>query len=81
MCLAVPGKVESIEGTGLAATGRVSFAGVRREVSLACVPEVKIGDFVMVHVGLALSIVDAEEARRVFEYLEEMGLLAQELGP
>ena len=81
MCLAVPGRVESIEGSGLAAAGKVSFAGVRREVSLACVPEVKVGDYVMVHVGLALSIVDPDEAQRVFRILDEMGLLAPELGP
>jgi hydrogenase expression/formation protein HypC len=74
MCLAVPGKVVSIdpEGPGLL-TGQVEFGGVTREVCLACTPEVKIGDFVLVHAGLSLGIVDEEEARTTFDYLAEIG--------
>ena len=56
----------------LTRTGRVSFDGLVKEVSLACVPEAQVGDYVLVHVGLALSIVDEAEARRVFEYLKEI---------
>ncbi len=79
MCLAVPGKVLSVAGDDLISrTGRIDFSGVVREVSLACVPEVKVGDYVMVHVGMAISVVDEEEAREVFEYLTRIGELASE---
>jgi hydrogenase expression/formation protein HypC len=78
MCLAVPGQITSIiEGEPLARSGRVSFGGIVKEVSLAYVPEARIGDYVIVHVGFALSIVDAEEASKVFEYLEQMGELGE----
>lgn len=76
MCLAVPGKLLSIAGEDpLQRAGRVSFGGVVKEVNLACVPEAKVGDYVIVHVGLAIGIVDAEEAARTFEYLRQMGEL------
>ena len=77
MCLAVPGKLTSTNGEGLERTGRVSFGGVIKEVSLAYVPEAKIGDYVIVHVGFALSTVDETEAQRVFDYLEELGELGE----
>jgi hydrogenase expression/formation protein HypC len=78
MCLAIPGKVLSIEGTDdLTRTGRVSFGGVVKEVNLAYVPEARVDDYVIVHVGFALSIVDEDEANRVFEYLREMDELAE----
>lgn len=77
MCLAVPGKIISIQGDDLNRMGRVSFSGVVKEVSLAYVPDAEIGDYVIVHVGFALSKVDAEEAQRVFRYLEEMGDLEE----
>jgi hydrogenase expression/formation protein HypC len=74
MCLAVPGKIISIGSEEpLERTGRVSFGGVVKEVCLAYVPEAQIGDYVIVHVGFALSIVDEAEAARTFEYLEQMG--------
>lgn len=73
MCLAVPGKLISSSGEGLNRTGRVSFNGVVKETSLAYVPEAQLGDYVIVHVGFALSIVDADEAQRVFSYLADMG--------
>lgn len=79
MCLAVPGKIESITGEDLARMARVSFSGVIREVSLAYVPEAEIGDYVLVHVGFAISKIDEEEAQKVFEYLVAMGE-AGELG-
>jgi hydrogenase expression/formation protein HypC len=73
MCLAIPGKVTSISGDDpLLRSGKVDFGGVLREVSLAYVPEVKVGDYVIVHVGFALSRVDEAEANQVFEYLREM---------
>lgn len=81
MCLAVPGKLLSVSGEDpLERTGRVSFGGVIKEVSLACVPEAKPGDYVLVHVGMALSVVDEAEARQVFEYLRQMEQL-EEVGP
>ncbi len=73
MCLAIPGKVTSISGDDpLMRSGKVDFGGVLKEVSLAYVPEVKVGDYVIVHVGFALSRVDEAEAKQVFEYLREM---------
>jgi hydrogenase expression/formation protein HypC len=84
MCLAIPGKVESITGADpLTRMGRVNFGGVIKEACLAYVPEVQVGDYVIVHVGFALSKVDEAEARKVFEYLEQMDELAelQEGGP
>ena len=78
MCLAVPGKILSIEGTDpVFRTGRVSFGGIIKQIHLAYVPEAKIGDYVLVHVGFAISIVDEAEAQQVFEYLQQMGELAE----
>ncbi len=77
MCLAVPGKVISVSGADEVRTGRVSFGGVVKEVNLAYVPEAKIGDYVMVHVGFAISVVDETEAAQVFEYLKQMGELGE----
>lgn len=57
--------------------GRVSFGGIVKEVNLACVPEAKVGDYVIVHVGLAISTVDPDEAERTLEYFREMGELAE----
>lgn len=76
MCLAVPGKVLSIAGDDpYLRSARVSFAGVVKEVSLACTPEAKVGDHVLVHVGVAISTVDAQEAEETFRYLQQMGEL------
>lgn len=81
MCLAVPGRVLSIEGSDpLLRTGRVDFAGIVKEVNFCCVPEAVVGSYVLVHVGMAISVIDEAEARQVFEYLREMGDLAEELG-
>lgn len=77
MCLAIPGKLISTNGEGLERTGRVQFGGVIKEVSLAYVPEAIPGDYVIVHVGFALSTVDETEAQRVFAYLEELGELGE----
>jgi hydrogenase expression/formation protein HypC len=77
MCLAVPGKVLSVAGDDpLALHGQVDFAGVRKEVSLAFTPEVKVGEYVLVHVGFALSVVDEDEAQKIFATLAEMDELA-----
>ena len=84
MCLAIPGKIESISGDDpLTRMGKVNFGGIRKESCLAYVPEAKVGDYVIVHVGFALSRLDEDEAQKVFEYLkqiEELGEL-HENGP
>lgn len=77
MCLAVPGKITSIsEDDPVLRTAKVSFGGVLKDVSLAYVPEAQVGDYVIVHVGFALSKLDEDEAQRVFDYLKE----TEELG-
>ena len=78
MCLAVPGKILNIEGSDpLLRSGKVDFAGVVREVNLSCVPEAGIGDYVLVHVGFAIGTIDEQEAQQVFEYLRQIGELAE----
>ncbi len=78
MCLAVPGKIISIEGEDpVLRSGKVSFGGIVKQVNFSCVPEAKVGDYVLVHVGFALSVVDEKEAEQVFEYLRQMGDLAE----
>jgi hydrogenase expression/formation protein HypC len=78
MCLAIPGKVVSISGDDpVTRMGRIDFSGVIKQVSLAYVPEVVVGDYVIVHVGFALSKVDEAEAQIVFEYLRQMGELGE----
>ncbi len=78
MCLAVPGRVIEIEDDPLGLRrAKVDFAGVRKQVCLAYTPEAKVGDYVMVHVGFSLSVVDEEEAQRIFETLREMEQLGE----
>jgi hydrogenase expression/formation protein HypC len=73
MCLAIPGKIRSIENEDpVLRAGKVDFGGVAREVNLAYVPEAQVGDYVIVHVGFAISKLDEEEAMQVFSYLQEM---------
>ena len=79
MCLAVPGKIletEDCEGNRIA---KVQFGGITRPVYLNFVPDAAVGDYVVVHVGFAISRIDAEEARRTYELLEQMGVLEGEL--
>jgi len=76
MCLAVPGKVIEIVGDDpLLRAAKVSFAGVIKLISLTCVPEAEVGDYVLVHVGVAISVVDQQEAEETFKYLRQMGEL------
>ena len=79
MCLAIPGKVLDKTERGGTLQGRVDFGGVIRQVQLDFVPEVEVGEYVIVHVGFALSRLDAEEAERTLEMLKEMGALDEEL--
>jgi hydrogenase expression/formation protein HypC len=84
MCLAIPGKIISISGRDpLERTGRIDFGGIIKEASLAYVPESVVGDYVIVHVGFALSRVDEAEAEKIFEYVRQMESLAElkETGP
>src|SRR5690349_16203127 len=77
MCLAIPGKVTCIHGEdSLTRMGKIDFGGILKEACLAYVPEARVGDYVIVHVGFALSRVDEDEAHQVFEYLKQM----EELG-
>ncbi len=78
MCLAVPGKVLEVEDSGPNRVAKVQFGGITRQAYLDFVPEAGVGDYVIVHVGFAISRVDAEEAARTYELLEQMGLLAEE---
>ena len=78
MCLAVPGKILNITGDEpITRMGRVSFGGIIKEVNLAYVPEAAVGDYVIVHVGFAISTLDQQEADRVFEYLRQMDELQE----
>jgi len=79
VCLAVPGRILSIAGDdALMRTGRVDFGGVVKEIHLAYVPEAVPGDHVLVHVGVAITVLDEAEARRVFEALDALGEVAEE---
>ena len=81
MCLAVPGKIletEEREGNRIA---KVQFGGITRQAYLNFVPEAQIGDYVIVHVGFAISRLDAAEAARTYQLLESLGVLEGELPP
>jgi len=82
MCLGVPGRITQMSEVAGMPIGKVDFGGVSRDVCLAYVPEAQLGEYVIVHVGFAISIVDADEAERTLEILRTMGdLLDQELSP
>ena len=82
MCLAIPGKIVAINGQldETFRTAKVSFGGILKEVNLCMLPEAKVDDYVLVHVGVAISIVDEEEAAKTFSYLKQMGEV-EELEP
>lgn len=72
MCLAIPGQILSVEGDDLLTRqGRISFAGIIKQANLAFVPEAKTGDYVLVHAGVAIAVVDEQEAVRTLAYLAE----------
>jgi hydrogenase expression/formation protein HypC len=74
MCLAVPGKIlEITEGDKLLKTAKVSFGGAVKDINISFVPEAKVGDYVLAHVGFALNIIDEEEAKKTMDYLKRMG--------
>ena len=76
MCLAIPGKIESVNITDSAVRmAKVSFGGIIKEVSLEMVPEAEVNDYVLVHVGVAISKVNEDEAKKVYQYLADVGEL------
>ncbi len=79
MCLAIPGKIVSTDGDDFMRTARVDFGGVIKEVNLAYTPEAKVGDYALVHVGFAISLIDEEEAQKVLAHFESLGELQAEL--
>lgn len=72
MCLAIPGKVLTVERDNKPVMGKVSFAGMQRSVCLDWIPDVEVGQYVLVHVGFALNTIDEAEARKTLKMLEEM---------
>jgi len=80
MCLAVPGRILDAEERDGSRVARVQFGGIVRQAYLNFVPEAQVGDYVMVHVGFAISRVDREEAERTYQLLESLGLAAEEAG-
>jgi hydrogenase expression/formation protein HypC len=81
MCLGIPGKIISIKDNPLGVRmGKVSFGGIVKEVCLAYTPEAQVGDYVVVHVGFAISRLDEEEARLTLETLAKLEQIAEEQG-
>jgi len=72
MCLAIPGKILSIQGADLMRSGKVGFSGVIKEINLAYLPEAEIGDYAIIHAGVAIAIVDPEEAKQTLLDLKTM---------
>lgn len=79
MCLGIPGKVTEIRDEAGLAMGKVDFGGVRKDACLAYLPDIALGDYVIVHVGFAISKVDEAEALKTLEILDEMGVMEPEL--
>jgi hydrogenase expression/formation protein HypC len=80
MCLGVPGKIVEMYEQGGLLMGKIDFGGVAREVCLAYVPEAKIGDYAVVHVGFALNLLDEAEAQETLALLKEIGAFDEEFG-
>lgn len=76
MCLGIPGKLLETSEQDSLPMGKVEFGGITKDVCLAYVPEAKVGDYVLVHVGFALNIIDEDEAREIFSYIEQIGELS-----
>ncbi len=81
MCLGIPGRIESLSEGAALRTGRVDFGGAAREICLAYVPEAAVGDYVIVHAGFAISVVDEAAAKETFRYLGEIQALMEKDGP
>lgn len=81
MCLGVPGKIIEIYQSGGLPMGKIDFGGVTREACLAYVPEAKIGDYTIIHVGFALNLIEEEEALETLDLLRQIADIGAELGP
>ena len=83
MCLGIPGKVLELFEQDNLPMGKVEFGGIVKEVCLAYTPEAEVGDYVLIHVGFAISRIDEEEANEIFQYLDEIQAagMAEEIGP
>jgi hydrogenase expression/formation protein HypC len=81
MCLALPGQVIEVRDGGAVVLGTVDFDGTRREVCFASIPDVAVGEYVIVHVGFALARVDEQSALETLTMFRDLGLLEEELGP
>jgi hydrogenase expression/formation protein HypC len=77
MCLAIPGKLLEVRDDDTLPMGKVEFGGITKNICLAYVPEVQVGDYVLVHVGFAISKIDEDEAQEIFSYLEQMAELSE----
>jgi hydrogenase expression/formation protein HypC len=77
MCLAIPGKISALHDSAGVPMAKVEFGGITREACMSYIPDARIGDYVLVHVGFAISKVDEEEAQRTYQYLSEMDQLAE----
>lgn len=80
MCLAIPGRVDEIYEESGARMGKVNFGGVVKNVCLAYLPDLQVGDYTIVHVGFAISKIDEASAQQTLRTFQEMGLLEEELG-
>ncbi|MCK5283996.1 MAG: HypC/HybG/HupF family hydrogenase formation chaperone [Alphaproteobacteria bacterium] len=78
MCLAVPGKIISIEGESFERVGRIEFGQIVKEAFLALVPEAEKGNYILVHAGVGIKIINEEEAMKTFEYLDEIGEIEEQ---
>ncbi|MDK1037951.1 MAG: HypC/HybG/HupF family hydrogenase formation chaperone [Actinomycetota bacterium] len=81
MCLGIPGRVTEISGEGIGLMGRVDFDGVIKEVSLAYVPDIEVGDYTIIHVGFAITQLDEESAKETLALLRMLDVVDQELDP
>lgn len=81
MCLGIPGKVIAVSGEGVRRTGRVDFDGIVKEVNLAYVPEIELGDYTIVHVGFAITRLDEQSAQETLDLIRQLDVLETELDP
>ena len=81
MCLGIPGKVVEVTGEGVRRTGRVDFDGIVKEVNLAYVPEIEVGDYTIVHVGFAITRLDERSAQETLDLIRQLDVLETELDP
>ena len=81
MCLGIPGKVIEVSGEGVRRTGRVDFDGIVKDVNLAYVPEIEVGDYTIVHVGFAITRLDEQSAQETLDLIRQLDVLETELDP